>query len=415
MKIAVIGAGISGAGAALLLDKAHDVTIYERETRLGGHSRTVDVSTEDGAVAVDTGFIVFNHRNYPLLTSLFDLLGVETAPASMSFGVSMRGVTEYGSETLSGLFAMKRNLLRPSHWSMIFDILAFNKRAARFLNADPEMTLSAAVKEMGLGSAFRDRYLMPMGGAIWSCTPDEAADFPAAAFIRFFENHGLLTVNDQPQWYSVAGGSREYVKKLNARMRGVPYTGTPAVRVRREGGAVFVRDGTGSELRYDCAVLACHADEALTMIEAPTEKERAVLGAFRYSVNDIVLHTDASFMPRRRKARSSWVYLSEGTGKEPKISLTYWMNNLQKLSTQTQIFVTLNPARDPAAGTVHDRHTFRHPIYDANMMRAQSRLPELQGEGGLYFCGAYHRYGFHEDGLASGVAVAEALGAERIF
>lgn len=411
-RIAVIGAGISGLGAAYLLHPRYDVTVFEKNAYAGGHSRTIDITPDrqQPPVPVDTGFIVYNERNYPHLTGLFRHLGVPTQDSDMSFGASIGdGGLEYGSK---GLFAQRRNLLRPRFWGMVFDILRFNRRAEKYLDAD-DMTLGQCLDEMRFGRWFRDYYLLAMGAAIWSCPVDTMLQFPAATFIRFFKNHGLLTVNDHPQWRTVTGGSRAYVAKLSESFAGQIRRDCGVRSVLRDDSGVTVTDMTGGQHRFDRVVFACHADEALALIENPTQAERDILAAFAYQDNRIVVHGDESFMPKSRGAWASWVYLSEGGTDTPgAVSLTYWMNNLQNLPTPSPVLVTLNPGRRPAADTIYDEHVFAHPVFTQQAVKAQGRLGEIQGQNRSHFCGAWQRYGFHEDGLMSAVNVAKDLGAD---
>lgn len=410
MKIAIIGTGISGLGAAWLLHRKHDITVYEPNAYCGGHSRTIEISDGGRRIPVDTGFIVFNHRNYPHLTGLFRHLDVPVIPSDMSFGASIaNGWLEYGS---NGMFAQPLNLLRPQFWGMLRDILRFNRQALAFAEGRDDMTLGACLEALGMGDWFRRYYLQAMGAAIWSCSVDTILDFPASTFLRFFENHGLLTVNDQPQWHTVQGGSREYVSRLTASFRDRIRLNCGVRRVERRDGTVTVEDTQGGQAVYDHVVFACHADEALRLLADPSPKERSVLGAFGYQENRVVVHGDVSFMPRRKGCWSSWVYLSEGDlDEKPVVSLSYWMNLLQKLDTRTPVIITLNPGRKPT-GPIHDEHVFDHPVFTLEALRAQREIPGIQGQGNIWHCGAYQRYGFHEDGLMSAVAVAEKLDAD---
>jgi len=414
MKIAIIGTGISGLSAAYLLHPHHEITVYEKNERLGGHSRTVEVEVPEGRVAVDTGFIVFNHRNYPLLTGLFKHLQVPTAKSDMSFGVSINdGWLEYGTQQLSDMFAQKRNLLRPAYWKMIRDILRFNKQAGDYLQRDDSLSLGQYLDEMKLGAWFRDYYLLAMGGAIWSTPLDKMLDFPAKAFLQFFENHGLLTVDDQPQWHTVVGGSREYVKRLSASFASNIKLNSAVKSVTRTEHSVEVEDNKGNVTAYDNVIFACHSDQAMQLLQHPTEEEKATIGAIGYQPNEMVLHTDTSFMQRRRKAWSSWVYLSEQRrDNNPAVSLSYWMNNLQPLKTNTPVIVTLNPGRMPKAETIQDSYSFQHPVFDEAAVEAQSKIEAMNGKDRIWYCGAWQRNGFHEDGLWSAVRVAKAMGVE---
>ncbi len=415
LKIAVIGTGISGLSAAWLLQQRHDVTVYERAARLGGHSNTVDVNASDRIIPVDTGFIVYNPPNYPNLTALFEYLGVPTKPSDMSFGVSLDGGDlEYSGSDLPGLFAQKRNLLRPRFLSMLRDLLRFYRDApaAAAALADPAITLGDYLRQGGYGDAFCRDHLLPMAAAIWSAPPREMLDYPAAAFIRFHANHGLLQITDRPEWRTVDGGSKVYVAKLTERIADRVRLDCGAVSVRRTIDGVIVRDGKDQMQHFDHVVLATHADQSLALLEDADTRERGVLGAFRYSHNLAVLHTDARFMPKRRAAWSSWNFIGDRDA-ETGVCVTYWMNRLQSIVGAQNMFVTLNPPEPPHAGTLLHSEVYEHPMFDAAAIRAQSELWSLQGRGNVWYCGAYFGAGFHEDGLQAGLAVAEALGGVR--
>jgi predicted NAD/FAD-binding protein len=409
MKIGIIGAGISGLGAAYLLAPQHDITVFERNSYAGGHSRTIDVPTGRGAVPVDTGFIVFNNWNYPNLLGLFGKLGVPYQKSDMSFGVCIEdGWLEYSSY---GLFAQRRNIFRPAYWRMLTDIVRFNRQAPAFIDKDADITLRECLDRLRMGRWFREYYILAMGASIWSCPVETIMEFPARTFLQFFKNHGLLNIRKRPQWYTVTGGSREYVSRLSAAIGGRVRLNCPAVRVRGGDGKVMVTDAQGAAHEFDRVIFACHADEALAMIEAPRAEHVEILGAFGYQTNKIVVHGDATFMPRNRKCWASWVYLSEKRrDKKPAVALSYWMNNLQGLDARYPVIVTLNPEREPNPELVYDRHEFAHPVFDRAAVRAQERISEIQGVDSLWFCGAYQRYGFHEDGLLSAVNVARAMG-----
>jgi predicted NAD/FAD-binding protein len=408
-SVAVVGAGISGLSTAWLLSKSRDVTLYEREPRLGGHSDTFDW---DG-LGVDCGFIVYNERTYPNLTALFQYLSLATEASDMSFAVSVDdGDFEYSGSGLRGLIAQKANVLRPRYWSMLRDILRFFREAPRDLAKGDLGPLGAYLDARGYGRAFRDDYLYPMAAAIWSTPAMRVADFPAANFIRFNANHGLLDVTNRPIWRTVAGGSRSYVGALAAGI-GEVRTTSPVRAVRRTEAGVEVVDAPGEARRFDDVVIAAHADAALAMIEAPTAHERRLLGAFAYLDNQATLHTDARAMPKRRAAWSSWNYMAKGEGAERSLYVSYWMNRLQQLPGRPDAFLTLNCPWEIPSAKVLRRVAYRHPLFDAAAFAAQKELWSLQGAGGLWFCGAYFGYGFHEDGLQSGLAVAEAIGGEK--
>lgn len=413
-QIAIIGSGISGLGAAFTLYPHHDITVYEKNSYIGGHSRTVEVTTAHGMTPVDTGFIVFNYKNYPLLTKLFTHLNVPVAMSDMSFGASVRnGWLEYGTQRLWDMFAQPYNVLRPAYIRMVLDILRFNRRAHRFLDSPPSLSLGEVLDRMGMGEWFKQYFLLAMGGAIWSMPLRQMLEFPASTFIRFFDNHGLLTVNDQPQWYTVDGGSREYVKRLTTPFEDSIYINRGASAVIRHADHITVIDTRGKEDRYDEVVFACHADQALKLIHQPTSKEQAILAAFKYQPNRAVLHSDVSFMPKRKRAWASWVYLSRQVeDKSPHVSLSYWMNNLQPITAEQPLIVTLNPGHEPKPDLIHDDYWFDHPVFNEEAIRSQDRIASIQGVDRFWFCGAYQRYGFHEDGLLSAVTMAERMGVK---
>lgn len=411
MKIAIIGTGISGLGAAYLLAPDHDVTLYEKNTYIGGHSRTIDVPTGDTKTPVDTGFIVFNNWNYPNILGLFKELDVPFQKSDMSFGVSIDNAwLEYGSK---GMFAQKKNLVRPSYYKMLADVLRFNKQALAYIEKDADITLQECLNALNMGDWFRRYYLLAMGAAIWSCPVDTIMKFPARTFLQFFKNHGLLSVNNRPQWHTVTGGSHEYVVRLIESYKEQIKLNCGVQSVTKIDGGVFIRDEQGGETIYDQVVFSCHADQAIKMIEGADSEQTSVLGAFDYQNNEIIVHSDTSFMPQNRKCWASWVYLSESKeDKSDTVSLSYWMNNLQGLDPDYPIIVTLNPGRRPKENLIMDEHTFSHPIFDLKAIKAQAKIKDIQGKNGMWFCGAYQRYGFHEDGLLSAVNVAKSMGAD---
>ena len=416
-KIAVVGSGISGMSAAWLLSQAHEVTLYEAASRLGGHSHTVEALSRDGPVAVDTGFIVYNPVNYPNLVALFEHLGVPTKPSNMGFAVSLDdGRTEYGGDNLGTLFSQWRNLVSPRFWSMLLDLVRFYREApthADRLEADLT-TLGEFLDSQGYGAAFQQDHLLPQAAAIWSTSARDIRDYPAAAFIRFCENHGLLKISDRPVWRTVEGGSRAYVARLTAAYMNKVRLGTPVTSLKRTSDGVVITDARGGVETFDQAVVATHANDALGLLDEPLPAERAALGCFGYSRNLAVLHSDASLMPRRRGLWSAWNYMGvTSPGGDRRLCVTYWMNRLQDLPARTPLFVTLNPLHPPDAHKIIRSETYDHPRFDATAIRAQKMLWSLQGKGGVWWCGAYFGSGFHEDGLQSGLAVAEAIGGVR--
>ncbi len=411
-KIAIIGSGISGLGAAYLLNRHHDITVYEKDRSPGGHARTVTVDYGGEQIAVDTGFIVFNEPNYPHLSALFRHLGVPTHRSDMSFAATIRdGWLEWGAKDLNAVFGQRRNLLRPNFARLSHDVFRFNARAERLVAADPGLTLDGMIAALGLGDWFRRYYLLPMCSAIWSCPPGEMLRFPALTLIRFMANHRLLSANGQPQWYTVTGGSREYVTRLTQSFSHRIRTGCAAVRVTRNAMGATVSDARGEQRSFDHVVFASHADDTLRILSDAGPDERAALSAFRYQKNLAVLHKDPTAMPKRRRCWASWNYLSDGDATEPALSVTYWMNRLQDIADDCPLFVTLNPKRPIADDKTFESHRFEHPVFDHAAIAAQSHIQAMQGARNTWFCGAHLRYGFHEDGLASAVHVARLLGA----
>ena len=412
LEIAIIGSGVSGLSCAWLLGQSHSVTLYEAAPRLGGHTNTVTLSVRGGKQAVDTGFIVFNEATYPNLVALFAHLGVTTRASEMSFAVSLDdGRLEYAGTDLNGLFAQRRNLLRPRFLLMLRDLLRFYREAPGRIAELETISLGAFLDRDGYGRAFRDDHLLPMAAAIWSAPSRILLDFPAASFVRFCENHGLLKVTDRPIWRTVVGGSKSYIPALVAPVADHIHLGHAVTSIVRDGRGVVVHDGSGEGRRFDHVVVATHADQALALLDRPTREEQGVLGAFAYTRNRAVLHSDPRLMPKRKSVWCSWNYLGRRGGEADALCVTYWMNRLQGLPPATDYFVTLNPTREP--DTILHEDAYAHPVFDLAALAAQKRLWSLQGNGGVWYCGAHFGAGFHEDGLQAGLAVAEAIGGVR--
>ncbi len=410
-KIAVIGAGISGLGAAWLLSRAHDVEIFEAADRAGGHARTISVMSRARKVAVDTGFIVFNRVNYPNLNALFGFLEVPVQKSDMSFAVSVDGgAIEYGGGNLRSLLAQPSNVTSPGFWRMLRDIAVFNRTALVDTGNNSDLTLGELMRRKRFGSWFMHYYLLPMSGAIWSTPRAAMQDFPAGVLTRFFANHGLLSFNGQHQWWTVSGGSRNYISRMEKSMDTQIRLRTAVESVTRETSGVRVK-AAGQESRlFDHVIFACHADETLAILKDARPRERQILGAIQFRRNRIVIHNDPRLMPRRRACWSSWVYLASSQENEQGASVTYWLNSLQGIAHDTPVFATLNPPLRICESRVLDEHFFTHPQYDFSAITAQAALPSIQGCRNTWHCGAWTRYGFHEDGLASAVNVAARLG-----
>jgi len=415
-RVAVIGGGISGMAAAHLLADTHAVVLFEAEPRLGGHARTV-IAGKRKDQPVDTGFIVYNNVNYPHLVKLFEKLGVPTVESSMSFGASIKGGRlEYGLASVDAIFAQRRNALDPRFLRMLGDIMHFNRNAEAVAN-DPAMTIRDLLARLGTGAWFRDHYITPFSGAIWSTPTSGILDFPAQALVRFFRNHALLDFQGQHQWYTVLGGSIEYVRRLQAAMvsQGVDIrTATPVAAVRREAGSVLVR-ATGDDWElFDDVIFAAHSDQSLRLLSDATPVETANLAAVRYQPNEAVLHSDTSLMPKSRKVWSSWSYVEPKAGAGDRIDLTYWMNSLQPIPQDDPLFVTLNTSRPIRDALIHDVNTFHHPVFDVAALAAQEAIRATNGRQNTWFCGAWMRNGFHEDGFASAVDVVTAMAERRV-
>jgi uncharacterized protein len=412
-RIAVVGAGISGLASAWLLSRQHEVTLFEAGNYLGGHSNTVDVTLEGKTHPVDTGFLVFNEKTYPNLIAMFEQLGVASVATEMSFAVSLENPDlEWAGSSLSTVFGQKRNLLRPSFWSMLSDILRFNRESTAWLATHPdnERSLQDFLAAGRYSPAFADWYLLPMAAAIWSCPTGQMRDMPLATFIRFCQNHGLLQVFDRPLWRTVLGGAREYVRKIADRLSDIRMA-CPVRAVTRDGGRLRVTHAQGSEL-FDQVVMACHSDQSLAILGlTASDGQRDVLSAIRYQPNRAILHTDPALLPRDEKLWSAWNYFAgQGDPGEQPVGVSYLINKLQPLPFKTPVVVTLNPAREPDPAKVLAEFDYAHPIFDGPAIAAQQKLAEVQGENGVWLAGAWGSYGFHEDGLKSALRVVNGLG-----
>jgi predicted NAD/FAD-binding protein len=422
MKIAIIGSGISGLGAAHALRDQADITLYEAGDYYGGHTHTVDLTLpgQSGPVThgVDTGFLVFNERTYPQLIKLLDDLHVPTERSDMSFSVQVPGAQgqsalEWSGSSLNTVFAQRRNLINPRFLRMLRDVTRFNRLATdiakRGAEAEMMQPLAAFLDENRLSAEFRDWYFLPMLGCIWSCPTDQMLQFPVATMIRFCHNHGLLQITDRPQWWTVAGGARNYVDKITASISDKRLN-TPVVQVTRNAQGVTVHTQGRSEV-FDKVVLATHSDQSLTMLGDASSLERETLGAIRYQANRAILHTDTSVLPRRRRAWAAWNYQRAADTRQDaaQVCLHYLINMLQPVPFTQPVVVSLNPVMEIAPSQVHASFDYAHPVFDVAAIRAQSQVDALQGQNNTYFCGAWTGYGFHEDGLKSGLAVAARL------
>lgn len=426
LRIAVVGGGVAGLGAAHRLTGTHDVTLFEAADYVGGHTNTVDATVGGITFPVDTGFLVFNERTYPNLIALFDALGVPTAGSDMSFSVSVGPHDfEWCGSSLASLFAQPSNAASPRFWSMLKDIVRFNREATGLARdarraADASVPLGEWLDANRFGRPFRDGYLLPMAAAIWSCPVGTMLAFPVGSFAKFCDNHGLLQIANRPRWFTVKGGARQYVERITARLHDVR-TATPVRTILRTppetaghgGGSVTVITDHGRET-FDHVILASHSDQSLAMLGDASDEERAILGAVAYQPNRSYLHTDLSLMPRRRRAWAAWNYLSGGSFDAPgdparSVAVTYWLNALQPLPFDRPVLVSLNPIEPPREALVLQAFDYSHPVFDAAALDAQRRLPSIQGRRNTWFAGAWTGWGFHEDGLKSGLAAASAL------
>lgn len=406
-RLAIVGTGITGLSAAWALQSDYDLTVFEASDRIGGHTNTVTFDAPEGPVPVDTGFIVYNQPNYPNLTALLSLLGVKSNTTRMNFSVSSghRDV-EYASHGFTGLFADLRNLVRPRFYSMLADIMRFYKQAPQLAVVDTDQSIGDFLKQNGYGETFVNDHLLPMAAAIWSCPVGTILDFPARSLAKFFVNHGLVELGTPFEWASIDGGSASYIPPLIEGFKDRIQTNTPIVSAVRRGGQVQLTTAQGEQHVFDKVIFACHAPQAAAILSDQDQQEREILSAFRTQKNHAILHTDARLMPKRKRAWAAWNYISD-TSDDPNLAVTYWMNRLQRLNTQTDCFVTLNPATPPAEDKVIAAFDYDHPVFDAAATQAQIDIWDIQGRGNVWYAGAWLGYGFHEDGLQAGLAVAE--------
>jgi|TARA_B100001750_G_scaffold183957_1_gene152782 predicted NAD/FAD-binding protein len=412
MRIAIIGSGISGLTAAYLLNHDHEITLYEANDHIGGHTHTHDIEIEGKIWAVDSGFIVYNERTYPNFIRILDELGVERKPTRMGFSVkSVSNDLEYAGHSLDGLFSQRRNLIRPSFWRMIKSILRFKKESEEQLNELPlDMTIGSFLEKNHYPSEFIEHFIIPMGAAIWSTMPNMMTEIPAVFFIRFFQNHGILAIKDKPTWWVINGGSKNYVKKMTAGFTDRIMVSTPVKRVKRNDSIEIIAGSPQHMTRFDAVVFACHSDQALALLADPSYAENEILRAITYQRNDVLLHTDHSVLPRRRKAWSSWNYQLDSDPERP-VALTYNMNILQGLESSVTFCVTLNDPQAVSPDRIIKEITYHHPLITVESISAQKRKNEISGVNNTYYCGAYWHNGFHEDGVVSAMDACELLAA----
>ena len=410
MRIAIIGSGISGLTAAYLLNHDHEITLYEANDHIGGHTHTHDIEIEGKIWAVDSGFIVYNERTYPNFIRILDELGVERKPTRMGFSVkSVSNNLEYAGHSLDGLFSQRRNLIRPSFWRMIKSILRFKKESEEQLNELPlDMTIGSFLEKNHYPSEFIEHFIIPMGAAIWSTMPNMMTEIPAVFFIRFFQNHGILAIKDKPTWWVINGGSKNYVKKMTAGFIDRIMVSTPVKRVKRNDSIEIIAGSPQHMTRFDAVVFACHSDQALALLADPSYAENEILRAITYQKNDVLLHTDHSVLPTRRKAWSSWNYQLDSDPERP-VALTYNMNILQGLESSVTFCVTLNDPEAVSPDRIIKEITYHHPLITVESISAQKRKNEISGVNNTYYCGAYWHNGFHEDGVVSAMDACELL------
>jgi len=414
-KIAIIGSGISGLSAAWLLSKDHDVTVYEKNNYAGGHANTVKVSTDDGDVFVDTGFIVFNKKNYLNLTELFKKLNVKIHNTIMSFSLSVdNGSYEYSGSGALGYFGQFSNIINPYHWYLLYEVNRFFSNAENNVKKySKDITIGSFLENEKYSQIFIKRHILPMGAAIWSSDPNEMLNYPAHNFIAFYANHGMLNFKNRPSWNTVFNGSKNYISKIISNSDFDLKLNTAIKKIKRNSKGVEIIDINNNTVNFDHVVLASHADQSLGLLADPSKNEKEILSAFRYQKNTAVLHKDEKQMPKRKKLWSSWNYLKKNHKNSEKLSVTYWLNNLQELKTTQELFITINPIHRIPIDLIINQYIYEHPIFDNKAIKSQELLSRIQGIDNTWYCGSYMGYGFHEDGIKSGLNVAELLGSRK--
>lgn len=414
-KIAIIGSGISGLVCAYFLNKNYQIKLYEKNDYVGGHSNTVEINYDNKKIAVDTGFIVFNHQTYPHLTEFFKLLDVKYQDSKMSFAVKIdKPSLEFAGTNLNGVFAQRKNIFNWQFIKMLRDILKFNKVASEILEKkyDTSYSMSQFLDDLKVGNYFRQYFLLPMASAIWSTPLNKIGNYPAISFVRFFKNHGLLTINDQPQWYTVSNGSRQYVQKVCQEFNDKISLNDEVISIYQNSTKKWIVESKKGQEIFDAVVIASHADDALKFLKHPTDLQNEILGSFSYQKNLAVLHKDQNVMPINKNAWASWIYGCNNSLKNDNsnnLSVSYWMNNLQNIDNSYPLFVTLNPNIEIKKSDIFAQFEYNHPIFDEKAVKAQSQVDQIQGIDNIYFCGAYQSYGFHEDGIASGIRLLNKM------
>lgn len=414
-KIAIIGSGISGLVCAYFLNKNYQIKLYEKNDYVGGHSNTVEINYDNKKIAVDTGFIVFNHQTYPHLTEFFKLLNIKYQDSKMSFAVKIdKPSLEFAGTNLNGVFAQRKNIFNWQFIKMLRDILKFNKVASEILEKkyDTSYSMSQFLDDLKVGNYFRQYFLLPMASAIWSTPLNKIGNYPAISFVRFFKNHGLLTINDQPQWYTVSNGSRQYVQKVCQEFNDKISLNDEVISIYQNSTKKWIVESKKGQEIFDAVVIASHADDALKFLKHPTDLQNEILGSFSYQKNLAVLHKDQNVMPVNKNAWASWIYSCNNSVKNDNLnnlSVSYWMNNLQNIDNSYPLFVTLNPNIEIKKSDIFAQFEYNHPIFDEKAVKAQSQIDQIQGIDNIYFCGAYQSYGFHEDGIASGIKLLNKM------